>query len=337
MLDVVKFIVYWSTSNTESALKSLPTKEAAKVRVALRLSRRGAAARPSGVLYAIAERAYWLEQIGIDRQTATEQLVAEFRLRLEERMKKIKEAYNTVVFSVSMVFLTAIVVLILGVLSAAAAMMAWALAFMSLAVGLVIEGLVPPARKWDYRVTIAAMLPAVVALFWLPATYLTAPAAALYGLWYWKLRREAEEELKMAARGKPQVASTDLAREALEVVKAVRMAGAFYLQASAEYLLRMVEYFYSSIRTDGLIRAGIILSLVPIAAMALGYVYSPLAEMVSKAQEASTVLPIKLYMFDPKPTIAAFGFVAAVLAGRVAESYAMSPIFTPIMLVALTV
>lgn len=335
MLDVVKFIVYWSTSNAESALKAVRSGEAAKVRVALRLSRRGASVRHGGVLYAIAERAQWLEQMGVDRRVATEQLAAEFLMRLEDRLRRIREAYNSVVFSASLVFLAAIVIMILGILSPIALNMASALVLTSAVLGVLVEGLVPPVRRWDYRVTAAAMIPAVAALAWRPAVYLTMPTAVIYGLWYFRLRREAEEEFKAAIRGKLQAASTDLAKEALDVVRAVRQSGAYYLQATAEYLLGTVEQYYSSIRQDGLIRALIILSMVFIAAAAIAQMYQPLMEMVAKVQLTGGVFPIQLYKFDPKPVIMALGLVAAVLAGRVAESYAMSPIFTPVMLVAL--
>lgn len=337
MLEPAKFIIYWATSNTEAALKALGSREAARVRVALRLAERGSNVRLGSVLYALAERAKWLEQMGVDRITAVEQLVAEFRLRIEERLSKIRQAYNTVVFSASMVYLTSIVVLILGVLSEAATTMAWAMALMALSLGLVVEGLVPPVRRWDYRITILAMLPAAVALFWKPAVYVTAPVAVSYGIWYWRLRREAEEEFIMAIRGRLQTASTDLAKEALEIQKAVKMAGTFYIQAAAEHLLRIVWHYYSSIRTDGLIRAGIILSLVGIAVMAISQVYMPLTEIVEKAKQAEAILPVKFYAFDPGRAVVALGFVAAVLAGRVAESYAMAPLFTPVMLLALLV
>ena len=211
MFDAVKFIIYWSTSNVESAVKAVPGKDAAKTRVVLRLARRGSkVGRPNSVLYAIAERAQWLEQMGVDRRVATEQLAAEFRIRLEDRLRRTREAFNMVVYSVSLVFLTAIVIMILGILSPVASSTAWALVLASAVLGVLVEGFVPPVRRWDYRVTAAAMIPAVVALFWHPAVYLTVPTAIIYGLWYFRLRREAEEEFKMAVRGRFQTASTDL-------------------------------------------------------------------------------------------------------------------------------
>ncbi|MGC9119382.1 MAG: hypothetical protein ACP5I3_10395 [Thermoproteus sp.] len=337
MLDPVKFIVYWATSNTEAALRSLGSNEAAKTRVALRLAARGANVRRSSILYALAERALWLEQIGAERNEAVEQLVAEYRLRLEDYMRRVQNAFNTVIFTASMTFLTAIVVLILGVLSPAASAMAYMLAFTGLSIAIVLEGLVPPARRWDYRVTAAAMVPAVAALFWTPAVYLTVPTAVAYGIWYFRLRREAEEELRLAVRGKLQAASTDMAKEALDIVRAVKTSGAYYMQTAAEFLLRMAENFYSSIRTDGLIRGLVVLSLVFVAAAAVRQVYSPLMSMVAAAQQAGSSLPIQLHTFHVKPVMMAFGFVASVLAGRMAESYAMSPVFTPIMLAALLV
>jgi len=337
MLDAAKFIVYWATSSVESALKSIKSKEASRVRVALRLSRRGVAVRRRSVLYAVAERAAWLEEMGIDRQTATELLLAEYRLRVEEHMRVVSSAFNTVVFISAMTFLMAIVISMLAILSPEAVTYSTGFAAFALLVAFMLEGLVEPVRPWDYRITALAMMPAVAALFWEPAVYATLPVATAYGFWYAQLRREAEEEFAMALRGKLQTASTPLAKEALEIVKAIRSAGAYYLQGAQEHIMRIVEYYYRTIRFGGLLRALVVVSLVFIAVMAIVTIQKPLAEIMEKARSGAVGFPMQLYVPQYRQMVLVFGLVAAVVAGRMAESYAASPLFTPVMLLALLV
>jgi hypothetical protein len=337
MIEVAKFIVMWSTSNVEAALKSLRSGEAAKTRVALRLARRGAPIRRRSVLYAIAERAQWLEEMGVDRQTATELLLAEYRTRVEQELRATASAYNTVVFISAMTFLMGIVISMLGILNPDAATYASAFAAFALLTAFLLEGIVPPVRRWDYRIAAAAMLPAVAGLFWTPAIYATVPVAALYGMWYLRLRREAEEELDLALRGKLQAASTDLAKEALDVIRAIRASGAYFLQSAGEHILRIVENYYKSIRNMGLMRAFVMVAIVMIGVMAVSMLQKPLTEMVAKVRESPAPVPLNIYTVDYRGMIAAFAFVAAVVAGRMAESYAMSPLFTPLMLAALLV
>ena len=337
MLEAAKFIVMWATSNVEAALKSLKSKEAARTRVSLRLARRGAVHRRRSVLYAVAERAQWLEEAGVDRRTAAEVLLAEYRLRIEEHLRVVSSAFNTAVFAAAMTFLMAIVISMLAILSPEAVTYSTAFAIVALASVFMLEGVVEPVRPWDYRVTAVASLPAVAAIFWEPAVYAVPVAAALYSLWYWQLRREAEEEFRMALRGRLQVASTPLAREALEVVKAIRASGAFFLQTFGEHLLNIVEHYYSSIRRTGLMRALIVISLVLIGVMAVNSLQKPLAEMIEKAKSGPTGFPVQLYVPQYRQMILVFGLVAAVIAGRMAESFAAVPVFTPVMLSALMV
>ncbi|MEM4792828.1 MAG: hypothetical protein QXS00_07910 [Pyrobaculum sp.] len=338
MLEPAKFIVMWATSNVEAALKSLKSKEAGRVRVALRLSRRGAVVRRRSVLYALAERAQWLEEMGVDRQTAASMLMAEFNLRVEEHMRRVSAMFNTVVFTAAMTFLMAIVMSMLAVLSPDAVTYATAFATLALFIGFMLEGLAEPVRPWDYRITALAALPAALALFWFPAVYATAPAAAAYGLWYWRLRREAEEEFRMALRGRLQVASTPLAREALELMKTIRSSGAFFLQSMGDHIARIVEHYYSSIRFAGLVRALVVVSLVLIGVMAVTTLQKPLAEMVEKAKSGGAAgFPLNLYVPEYRQMVLVFGLVAAVIAGRMAESFAAVPLFTPVMLLALAV
>ncbi|MFB6491533.1 MAG: hypothetical protein TU35_009955, partial [Thermoproteus sp. AZ2] len=87
--EALEFISYFRTSSTEAALKSIPSKAAAKVRAALKLRRR----RANDVLYLIAERAQYLEALGFDRGQAVQQLADEYRLRLEESQRRIRDVY----------------------------------------------------------------------------------------------------------------------------------------------------------------------------------------------------------------------------------------------------
>jgi hypothetical protein len=337
MLDAAKFIVFWSTSNVEAALSSLRSKEAAKVRVALRLARRGVNIRRRSILYAVAERAAWLEAMGVDRQTATEVLLSEYRLRAEEHMRTISSAFNTVVFIAAMTFLMSIVISMLALLSPDASKYASAFSIFALMTAFMLEGIIEPVKRWDYRVTALAMAPAALSLFWPQALYAVPIAAALYAVWYIPQRREAEEELTMALRGRLQAASTPLAKEALEIIKAVRMSGAYYLQSAAEFIMRIIEHYYKSIRFSGLIRAFVVISLVFVMVMAINSLQKPLAEMVEKAKSGPTSLPFQLYVPEFKQTVLVAAFIAALIAGRMTESYAAAPLYTPVMLLSLLV
>ncbi|MFB6491453.1 MAG: hypothetical protein TU35_009540, partial [Thermoproteus sp. AZ2] len=258
--EALEFISYFRTSSAEAALKSIPSKAAAKVRAALKLKRR----RPNDVLYLIAERAQYLEALGFDRALAVQQLADEYRLRLEESQKRIGDVYNFMVYAIGMVIFGAIIAgVILGILSPIGAMTATALTAVAAGVLPMLEMYTSPIRRWNYGLAAIAMLPAAaaIALPWM--AWLTIPAAALYGLlYYWPRYKEAREEYARATRGLIRDASTPAARAAARVMRAVKEAGSFDLQATAEYLLRLYDQFQSAMRRDGLVRALVTASLV---------------------------------------------------------------------------
>jgi hypothetical protein len=231
ILDVVQFIVYFRTASAEAALKSVKSAEARRTAIALRLRR-----RRRSMLFEVAERALYMERMGVDRRSAVEQLASEFRFRLEDELARAKGVFNFVVYAASMVIFTAIVLgVVLGVVSPLGAAAAALVIPMVAAPLMAVEGLMPPVRMWDYWVSAVFMAPAVAAFIAPQAALASVPAAAVYAAAYYIPRyREAGEELRMAARGRLIHASTTLGRQAAEIMKAVRYSGSFDLQAAAE-------------------------------------------------------------------------------------------------------
>jgi len=189
----------------------------------------------------------------------------------------------------------------------------------------------PPIRKWDYLISAAFMAPAVAAYFAPQAALATVPAAAIYALWYYIPRyREAEEEFRMAARGGLAYAATPMGKQAAEIMKAVRYSGSFDLQAAAEYMMRLVEHHYRSLRREGLIRALVAASLVLVAALAVVWLYPQLASIAAQSQAQGSPLP--LYITSPRPMMWLLSLLTAVVAGRMTESYAAAPLYSPLVL-----
>jgi hypothetical protein len=329
VLDAVALIVHYRTSSTEAALKALGSPEARRVAVALRLRR-----RRGTLLYRIAERALFMEAMGVDRRVATELLASELRLRLEDEHRRARELYNFAVFAASMAVFTALVVgVFLAPLSPEAASMASLVAALEAVPLAALERLCPPARRWNYGLAAAAMAPAALSLAepWL--SLLAAPAAALYGVYYIRRLREAGEELAMAMRGQLTHAETDTARQAAEIMRAVRTSGAYDLMAAAEYMMRVAEAHLSSLRREGLMRALVIVSLVIIAAAAAASFWPQLAFMAEQVKGG----PLKLYVVSARPAIGALALVSAAVAGRLTESYAAAPLYSPLAIAQLFV
>jgi len=332
ILDAVQFIVYYRTASANAALKALKSAEARKTAVALRLRR-----RRRTLLYDIVERAQYMELIGIDRKTSVELLASEFRFRLEEEMRRAKNLFNFVVYSAAMTVFAAIVVgVLLGILSPVGAQMAALLVALAALPLAAVEAFMPPVRKWDYWLAVLFAAPAFAAYAAPHAAFATVPAAVIYALWYYVPKYlEASEEFRLAARGRLIAASGDvsLARQAFEVMRAVRASGAYDLQAAAEYMLRLAEHHYASLRREGLMRALVAASLVAIAAAAVGWLYPQLAEMAAQAQGG----PLQLYLESPRPMLWVLSLASAVVAARLTESYAALPLYTPLTLSALAV
>jgi hypothetical protein len=325
ILDAVQFIVYYRTASAEAALKSLKSPEARRTAIALRLRR-----RRRSLLYDIAERALYMERVGVDRRSAVEQLASEFRFRLEDELARAKNIFNFVVYAASMVVFTAIILgVVLGILSPIGGQAAALVTALVVAPLFTIEGFMPPIRRWDYWISAAFMAPAAAAYFVPQAALATVPAAAIYALWYYIPRyREAEEEFRMAARGGLAYAATPMGKQAAEIMKAVRYSGSFDLQAAAEYMMRLAEHHYSSLRREGLIRALVTASLVLVAALAVVWLYPQLTSIAAQAQGS----PLPLYITSPKPMMWLLSFMTAVVAGRMTESYAAAPLYSPLVL-----
>ncbi len=330
ILDAILFIVYYRTASTTNALKSIKTAAARRAAVLLRLRQ-----RTRGMLFEIVERAYYLEQEGTDRKVAVEQLVSEFRIKLEEELRRTRNVFNFVVLSAAMVVMMIVLVgVILGILSPLVSQYATMLATLLLFPLYALEPFHPPIRKWDYWLTALFATPAVAAYFVPQAAYATIPAALIYAMWYYIPRyMEAQEEFRMAARGRLAFASTPLAKQAVEIMRAVRQSGAFDIQAVAEYLLRLAEHHYTSLRREGLMRGLIIISFVVVAAFAVAWLWPQLSALAEQAREG----PIPLYFTSPKPMLWLVSLAAAAAAARMTESYAALPLYTPITLVLLLV
>jgi len=330
ILDTILFIVYYRTASVATALRSIKTVAARRAAVLLRLRQ-----RTRGILFEIVERAYYLEQEGADRKVAVEQLVSEFRIKLEEELRRTRTIFNFVVMSAAMVVMMIVLVgVILGILSPLASQYATMLATLLLFPLYALEPFHPPIRKWDYWLTALFTMPAVAAYFVPQAAYATIPAALIYAVWYYIPRyTEAHEEFRMAARGRVAFAVTPLAKQAVEITRAVRQSGAFDIQATAEYLLRLAEHHYSSLRREGLMRGLIIISFVVVGAFAVAWLWPQLATLAEQAKEG----PIPLYFTSPKPMLWLVSLAAAAATARMTESYAALPLYTPIMLTLLLV
>ena len=340
ILDVVQFIVYFRTASAEAALKSVKSAEARRTAIALRLRR-----RRRSMLYDIAERALYMERMGVDRRSAVEQLASEFRFRLEDELARAKSIFNFVVYAASMVvFAVVILGVVLGILSPMGTQAAALAVPLVVAPLFAVEGLMPPVRRWDYWVPAAFMAPAAAAYFAPQAALASVPAAVLYAAVYYIPRyREALEELRMAIRGRLTYASTTMGRQAAEIMRAVRYSGSFDLQAAAEYMMRLADHHYRSLRREGLMRALAAASLVLVAALAIIWLYPQLASMAAQTQEsastaaASQGLSLPLYITSPRPMMWLLSILTAVVAGRMTESYAAAPLYSPLVLTTLFV
>jgi len=330
ILDTILFIVYYRTASVATALRSIKTAAARRAAVLLRLRQRA-----RGMFFEIVERAYYLEQEGTDRKVAVEQLVSEFRIKLEEELRRARAIFNFVVMSTAMVVMMSILLgVILGILSPVASQYATALVTLILFPLYALESFLPPVRRWDYWLAVLFSMPAVAAYFMPQAAYATIPAALIYAVWYYIPRyMEAQEEFRMAARGRLAFAAAPLAKQAVEIIRAVRQSGAFDIQAVAEYLLRLAEHHYSSLRREGLMRGLIVLSFVVVAAFAVSWLWPQLSTLAEQAKEG----PLPLYFSSPRPMLWLVSMAAAVAAGRMTESYAAVPLYTPITLTLLLV
>jgi len=321
VVDAIRLIVYFRTSPLEAALKSLKSKEAARTRVALRLKR-----RRFSLLYLVAERAAYLEALGVDRQTATRELAEEFRIRLEEDMRRVRDVMNFVVYAVSMLYFAAAIGFILGLISEVGAAMAYAMLGVTAGPLAYLETVMRPLKRWPYHIAALASLPGLAAWLWPPAAVLTVPAAVVYGLWYWREAQKALEEVRLAMR--MRAAETELGRELVEVARAVRESGAMDLEATAEHVFRLYYAYLDSMRKSAIMRALVIVATFAVLVVALVTLASNLAPLVEKAQGA----PFKVQMVDIKPLVYAAAVAGAVAAGRLTESYAAVPLYMPMTL-----
>jgi len=276
-----------------------------------------------------------MERMGVDRRSAVEQLASEFRFRLEDELARAKGVFNFVVYAASMVIFTAIVLgVVLGVVSPLGAAAAALVIPMVAAPLMALEGLMPPVRMWDYWVSAAFMAPAVAAIIAPQAALASVPAAVLYAAAYYIPRyREAGEELRMATRGRLAYASTTLGRQAAEIMRAVRYSGSFDLQAAAEYMMRLAEHHYRALRREGLARALAVVSLLIVTALVAAWIYPQLAAMAQQLEGT----PLKLHVTSPRPMMWLLSLVSAVVAGRMTESYAAAPLYSPLVLTTLLV
>jgi len=326
VIDAIRLIVYFRTSPLEAVLKSLKSKEAARTRVALRLKR-----RRSSLLYLIAERAAYLEALGVDRLSATRELAEEFRIRLEEDMRRVRDIMNFVVYAVSMLYFAAAIGFILGLISAAGVAMAYAMLGVIAGPLAYLETVMRPLKRWPYHIVALATLPALVAWLWPPAAILTVPVATIYGTWYWRELQKAFDEVRLAMR--MRAAETDLGRELVEVARAVKESGAMDLEATAEHIFRLYYAYLDSMRKSAIMRALVIVAVFVVLTIALVTLSSNLAPLVEKAQGA----PFKVQMVDIKPLVYAAAVAGAVAAGRLTESYAATPLYMPMILAVLFV
>jgi len=326
VVDAIRLIVYFRTSPLEAALKALRSKEAARTRVALRLRR-----RRSSLLYLVAERAAYLEALGVDRATATRELAEEFRVRLEEEMRRAREVMNFVVYAVAMLYFAAAIGFILGMVSEAGVALAYAMYIATAGPLAYLEAVMRPARRWPYHIAALATAPALLAGLWPPIAILTVPVAVAYGAWYWRGLQRALDEVRLAMR--MRAAETDLGRQLVEVARAVRESGALDLEATAEHLLRLYYAYLEGMRKSALARALVVVAVFVVLVAALATLSANIAPIVEKAQGA----PIRLYTVDIKPLVYAAAIAGAVAAGRLTESYAAVPLYTPMTLALLFV
>jgi len=307
-------------------LKALRSREAARTRVALRLRR-----RRSSLLYLVAERAAYLEALGVDRAAATRELAEEFRVRLEEEMRRGREVMNFVVYAVAMLYFSAAVGYILALVSPVGLAMAYAM-YADAALPLAyLEASLKPLKRWPYHVAAMATAPALLAGVWPPVAILTVPVAVVYGVWYWRGVQRALDEVRLAMR--MRAAETDLGRQLVEVARAVRESGALDLEATAEHLFRLYYAYLEGMRKSALLRAASIVATFVVLTVALTTLSAQLSPLVQEARGA----PIPIYAVDIKPLVYAAALVGAVAAGRLTESYAATPLYTPMTLALLFV
>lgn len=327
-MDEIKFIVCVRTAPVDSCLRSLGSREAAQVRVALRLGR-----RLSSTMYKLAERARYLEAIGVDRLEATKELAEEYRLRLEESARAARSMLDFVAMAIALVYLTAAVQSILGIVSPIGVTAAVAMLSTSLGMLALLEQYVRPVRSWDYRLALLASTPALLS-YAIPAMAVVATAVAVaYGRWYFAQLREVDEEVSLAVRGRISVARTEAGRAAAEIARAVREAGARDLEATAEYLFRLHQAYVEAMRRSALMRAAVVAAIYVVLVVALTYLASILAPIVQQSSQAGAAMPgLALSNINVRPVAYLAGVVAMVVAGRMTESYAAVPVYSPLLL-----
>ncbi|MEM1597926.1 MAG: hypothetical protein QXP31_03495 [Pyrobaculum sp.] len=326
MLDPVKLIVYFRTAPLESALRAIRTREAARVRAALKLRRR----LPSSLLYLVAERAAYLEAVGVDRAQATKELAEELRIRLEEHLRRVQSLLNFVVFAVATLYLSAAMGGVLSLISPVGTTMMLGFIAASAVMLLLVEPYLRPIRRWNYYVAAAASAPAVLSIAHPAFAVLAAAVGAAYAYWYLSAAREAREELDLVASGRVRTGETDLAKEMAEVVRAVRESGAFDLQATAEFLMRIWLAYLDSVRRSALVRALVVVATFAIFAGSM-YVLASLFAPFAKTP-VPPVLPLKIGQLDPRPAVYVAALSAMVIAGRLTDSYAATPAYSPLVL-----
>ncbi|MEM0183512.1 MAG: hypothetical protein QXU93_08010 [Thermoproteus sp.] len=330
MLDEIKFIVCARTAPVDSCLRALRSNEAAKVRVALRLNRR----LPS-VLFKLAERAKYLEAIGVERLEATKELADEYRLRLEEIGRNTRSMLDFITMSIALIYLTAAIESVLGIISSIGVTAAIAMLSVSLALLPLLEQYVRPVRTWDYRLAFLASIPALLSYLWPVMAVVGTAIAVIYGRWYFSMIREADEEMVLAMRGRIAVAKTEVGKAAAEIVRTVKETGARDLEATAEYLFRLYQTFQESMRRSSLMRAAVVAAIYVVLVVALSYLSSIMAPLIQQASQQGGIpqLPaLQLSNINIRPIAYLAGVAAMIVAGRMTESYAAVPIYSPLLL-----
>lgn len=156
--------------------------------------------------------------------------------------------------------------------------------------------------------------------------------SALYAVWYFSAYRDALEEFDMAARGRLTAASTELGREAAEVMKAVRDSGAYDLKATAEFLLRIHKAYLDSLRRSAAVRALTAAAVYTVFAASIIMMNSLLAPLYGIKAGALAIHPP-----DIRLTLYVSALVTMAVAGRIFESWAAVPLFSPLTLALLFV
>jgi len=118
----------------------------------------------------------------------------------------------------------------------------------------------------------------------------------------------------------------------VEVARAVRESGALDLEAAAENLFRLYYAYPEGMRKAAVFRAASIVATFVVLIVALAALSAQLSPLVQEARGA----PIPIYAVDIRPLVYA-AVVGAVAAGRLTESYAAVPLYTPMTLALLFV